>query len=659
MRTCGYTGDANAIKREVPQPRVMSKDNITLGGGADQSGEYDYSLTTITDHNDHSDSATPQSTTPTTRLLCPISFQPFIAFKGLYCTSSNDHDTFQLQLQEAQPRSPTGLIAPPYIPVTSDTAGDVNCAGGGVGVGGGAVDDPSSPVHALHSKEDSTTIFNLTSLSASHMEVSSSDCKPDAMKGMDEMRQVAGGGGGGGFISATAGVVGDNHISHLSCNSGNHILSKTAENTVLRKGGYQLKNSPDITSKSSDMVFKSNCMFTPKADNVGGLFLPCIRSDTFDLLADSLGTIAQHSHTEESAYSLEPIPTSPHTSPKLFNLILPFNEMQCDGNNVDGDTQEHCTTGDNDNDNDNGDEMASPSCFSKKQIFSAPFIDVSSTLNTDAEMSPMSPPSFSSLSDMYCSDTNHLEDAVTVLPLPTIFEGRGKSSPSLHPHLLGAADPVSPMSAHSTDLSEEVQSKKRRPSDDCMKASSIAENDNVIGNDVCLGKYSLIEPIVYSDGKVVSGASKMRSRVGALEGVTVDRTPYTKRSGIKILASVTESSKQSRKSLKTVKTVNMKKIDNFPTRHRVKVKESKRRKGEGYTGPSHLVMSVVIASVGAALNNDSVGEQLIFAASFLGVASRVFLKLFSFFVLTSVVLVLHQKCERTSRFRASRNRQSV
>lgn len=92
------------------------------------------------------------------------------------------------------------------------------------------------------------------------------------------------------------------------------------------------------------------------------------------------------------------------------------------------------------------------------------------------------------------------------------------------------------------------------------------------------------------------------------------------------------------------------------------MKESKKRRGKGegggggYAGQSHLVLSLIIACAGAALNNDSVGEQLISVATLLSAASIVLLKLFSVFVLISVVLVLNQKCERPTRFRTSKNK---
>ena len=354
----------------------------TLTNGSNESEYTESGVTHETGNGNESHSASSQSITPTTRLLCPISFQPFIAFKGLYCTSTDDHDS--CIIAEAPPRSPTGLIASPYIPPIQDG-------------GNSSVDDPkilssSSLNHDISDSCQDTTIH-----SSIHGNIQNSSCTDQTRFGNHDYFAVQ---------ERKTLEENSNDLSMLAKESSPHRglcigdmhhddqINTTCEGSTI----FHCHIGPDIcpTASPTGVHFHSR-NFNPqfcydprvhKMDQLGNLFLPCMKDDSHDLLADSLRTISHQSHVNDTCGSLSKISRSSYINPKQVSLTLPFTDSSKTlqvrrpyalANEI----QSH------------------PNYSYDHNGCSLRDFEMQSNYNTDAELSPISPPPLTSLTQQF------------------------------------------------------------------------------------------------------------------------------------------------------------------------------------------------------------------------------------------------------------------
>ena len=343
----------------------------TLTNGSNESEYTESGVTHETGTGNESHSASSQSITPTTRLLCPISFQPFIAFKGLYCTSTDDHDS--CIIAEAPPRSPTGLIASPYIPPIQDG-------------GNSSIDDPK--ILISDSCQD-TTIH-----SSIHGNIQNSSFTDQTRFGNHDYFAVQ---------ERKTLEENSNDVSMLAKESSPHRIGNmyhddqintTCEGSTI----FHCHIGPDICPTASptgvhfhSRNFNPQLCYDPrvhKMDQLGNLFLPCMKDDSHDLLADSLRTISHQSHVNDTCGSLSKISRSSYINPKQVSLTLPFTDSSKTLQvrrpyALENDIQSH------------------PNYTYDHNGCSLRDFEMQSNYNTDAELSPISPPPLTSLTQQF------------------------------------------------------------------------------------------------------------------------------------------------------------------------------------------------------------------------------------------------------------------
>ena len=354
----------------------------TLTNGSNESEYTESGVTHETGTGNESHSASSQSITPTTRLLCPISFQPFIAFKGLYCTSTDDHDS--CIIADAPPRSPTGLIASPYIPPIQDG-------------GNSSIDDPKTLSSSSVNHDISDSNQNTITQSLIHGDIQNSSVTDQTRFSNHDYfavqdRKTLEGNSKDPFL------FGKESSPHRGLCLGNMDHDDQINTTCEGSTVFQCHIGPDVcpTASPTGVHFNSRnynpqLSYDPrvhKMDQLGNLFLPCMKGDSHDLLADSLRTISHQSHVKDTCGTLSKISRSSYINPKQVSLTLPFtdslktfqvrrpyvleNEIQSHPNY----TYDH-----------NGSSLRD--------------FEMQSNYNTDAEVSPISPPPLTSLTQQF------------------------------------------------------------------------------------------------------------------------------------------------------------------------------------------------------------------------------------------------------------------
>ena len=353
-----------------------------LTNGSNES-EYESGISHDTGTGNDSHSVSSQSITPTTRLLCPISFQPFIAFKGLYCTSSDDRDT--CIIVEGPPRSPTGLIASPYIPALHDSE-VLNS-------------------HAMSDRFQDTTVHSLNHENNSH-----SGNSPTNQAGFSnydyyatQESKIPEGKSNDSFFIAKQSPV---HRGVCLENLGDdEQVNTTCEGSTICQYHIDPEKSPTASrSPNSHSNYDSRVC---KMDQLGSLFLPCMKNDSHDLLADSLRTIAHQSRVDDVCGPLSKSSRSPYMNPRAVSLVLPFTDSLKAFESIDQVRQPFVLKDGN---------LHHPNYTYDHNGPSLPEMEIQSNYNTDAEISPMSPTPVTALKKHNCLVMNGNNIDLDIIP---------------------------------------------------------------------------------------------------------------------------------------------------------------------------------------------------------------------------------------------------
>lgn len=353
-----------------------------LTNGSNES-EYESGISHDTGTGNDSHSVSSQSITPTTRLLCPISFQPFIAFKGLYCTSSDDRDA--CIIVEGPPRSPTGLIASPYIPALHDSE-VLNS-------------------HAMSDRFQDTTVHSLN-----HENNSNSGNSSTNQAGFNNLNysatqesKITEGKSIDSFFTAKQSLV---HRGVCIENLGDDDqVNTTCEGSTTCQYHIDPERSPTASrSPNSHLNYDSRVC---KMDQLGSLLLPCMKNDSHDLLADSLRTIAHQSRVDDVCGSLPKSSRSSYMNPRAVSLILPFTDSLKAFENIDQVRQPFVPKDGNSH---------HPNYTYDHNGPSLPEMGIQSNYNTDAEFSPMSPAPVTALSKHRCLVMNGSDIDLDIIP---------------------------------------------------------------------------------------------------------------------------------------------------------------------------------------------------------------------------------------------------
>ena len=532
-------------------------------------------LSTPDSYEDYTGS--PQSNSPT-RLLCPISFQPFIAFQGLYATTTCEIDNSITV--EASQRSPTGLIAPPYIPVTSGNT-DTEVI---------ASEDAKSPnCHKIIDNQESGSIM----LQSIKMPDDNNDCERNNTCGASFIFDKTQGVTTGCNSAVHSAVAGIESLSDQNYYNERGIMPLSSE-VSDHKAASPLNTINDFDNKCLTFTWRD----TSRADHTSNLLTPCGKGVAFDLLADSLHTVAQHSRSIETDHPLSMTSHGSHPSPKQINLTLPFKDVTSCGNRLyDTDCGTTAEFGDDGSSNigkhghhDNSFEMS-----------------MRSTLNTDAEISPMSPPSYFSYSDLYCHQ--NILPEVGAIMLPTIFEGRQKSD--IAGRNLVTPYPQSQLERCSV---EEVSSALESLGSRAKRSRRVLDAENN------LGKYVLNEPIVYSKGKIIMGESRLRKgRLQCKPNVQAVGMANTSNL-VNIKTRATSQWKLGKKSA-----------------HRFKSKKG------NFKHPTQILLNLLIACAGVLISQLSMNRILMQVTPWVNLAFSVTMRSASVVAILALILVLDQR----------------
>jgi hypothetical protein len=554
-----------------------------------------------------------QSNSPA-RLLCPISFQPFIAFQGLYATTScemyattTSYQVDNLIAVEASQRSPTGLIAPPYLPPNSGNMETELIA---------AEDDNRLNCNeSLDNAESGSIISQSTKLSEDNND--SSRLPPQSE------RKDASFSGTSFILDKTQGVTrGHNHSVHPTVAG---IESLSDQNCYHDRGLRPLSSDYSDHRDASPLIkindkddFDNTCLFfarrdTTRADHTSNLLMPCGKGVPLDLLANSLHTVAQHSRSIETDHPvLNGSTHASHPSPKQISLTLPFKELATFGNKL-YETPDCGTTAEIGDDGSSNiglsltraernhgyhDNLQSSHSFE---------MGLRSTLNTDAEISPMSPPSYFSYSDLYCQQ-NVLPELGGAM-LPTIFEGPHKSDlldkNLVTPYPLCQFEHSSPGEVSSTLESLGSRAKRSR---------RILDSENNVS------KYVLNEPIVYSKGRIIIGDSRLGK----------GRSQYKPNSPAVVIGN-------------SPNMVDIKKSMASPRKLGKKSTHSSKNKKEKFTHPSQTLGNLLIAGAGVLMSQLSINKILLQVTPWVTLALSVTMRSASVVVILAIILVLDQR----------------
>jgi hypothetical protein len=351
-----------------------------LTNGSNES-EYESGISHDTGTGNDSHSVSSQSITPTTRLLCPISFQPFIAFKGLYCTSSDDRDT--CIIVEGPPRSPTGLIASPYIPALHDS------------------EVPNS--HAVSDRFQDTTVHSLN-----HENNSNSGNSSTNQAGFSHFNyyatqesKIPEGKSNDSFFIAK-----QSSVHRGVCDLGDdEQVNTTCEGSTSCQYHMDPERSPTASrSPNSQSNYDSRVC---KMDQLGSLFLPCMKNDSHDLLADSLRTIANQSRVDDVCGPLSKSSRSPYMNPRAVSLVLPFTDSLKVFESTDQVRKPFVLKDGN---------LHHPNYTYDHNGPSLPEMEIQSNYNTDAEISPMSPVPVTALKKHHCLVMNGNNIDLDIIP---------------------------------------------------------------------------------------------------------------------------------------------------------------------------------------------------------------------------------------------------
>jgi hypothetical protein len=543
-----------------------------------------------------------QSNSPP-RLLCPISFQPFIAFQGLYATTSSEVDN--LITVEASQRSPTGLIAPPYIPLNSG----------------------NTETELIAAEDESTVNGNQSPDNAESGSVISQSAKI-SIDNNDSSRLPRQSERNNASLSSTSFIVdktqrvtpGYNHTIHPTVA---RIESLSDQSYYNDRGLLSLKSDVSDHRDASPLIeidgkddFDNKCLFfarrdTSRADNTSNLLMPCSKGVPLNLLANSLHTVAQHSRSSETDHPVSMTTHSSHPSSKQISLTLPFTEVASFGNKR-YETPDCGTTAEIGDDGSSNIGLSltraerNRGYHDKLQISHSFEMGLRSTLNTDAEISPMSPPSYFSYSDLYCQQ-NVLPEVGAAM-LPTIFEGPHKSNlvdkSVVTPHLLSPFEHSSPGEISSTLESLGSRAKRSR---------------RVLDSENNVGKYVLNEPIVYSKGKIIIGDSRLGK----------GRLHYKPNLPAAVMGN-------------SPNVVDIKKSMTSPRKLGKNARSFKNKK-EKLKHPSQTLGNLLIAGTGLLMSQLSISKMFLQVTPWVNLAFSVMMRSTSVVVILVIILVLDQK----------------
>lgn len=594
-----YCGNSNNFSKEISRSRSLLREadcHIDLLNSARIDAQETLptknaeALATPDSYEDCYSSGSPQSNCPT-RLLCPISFQPFIAFQGLYATTSCEIDNSMTV--EASQRSPTGLIAPPYIPANTGNTETEMVA---------AFTEKGPDCNKIVDSEDSKSINSQSpkmddnnddrSQNPPLSEVNSSSFNGNKPQGVTP--------GCNHTVNST--VAGIETLSDQDCLMalGSDISDHRAASPLI-----SINVRDDFDTKCLSFARRD----TSRADHTSNLLMPSGKGIPLDLLANSLHTLAQHSRSSETDHPLSMTSHGLHPSPKQISLTLPFKEVLCYGNKI-YETPDCGTTVDFGDDESSNIGMSPTKAerihghHDNMQSFHSSEMGLRSTLTTDAEISPMSPPSYLSYSDLYCQQ--NIQPDVGVTTLPTIFEGPHKVD--LPDRNLVTPCPLSelehPSPGEDCSTLESLGSPKR--------GRSVLDTDNNI---------SMNESTVYSKGAIIKGDSQL--------GKELQYKPN-------IQAAILGN---------TSHVIHMKKEITFPRKlgkkgtHRFKNKKAKLKY------PSQILSNLLIAGVGVLLSQVSMNNTLLQITPWVNLALSVTMRSASVVVILAAILVLDQRKE--------------
>lgn len=601
-----YCGNSSNFSKEISRSRSLLREadcHIDILNSARINAQdslppkHAEALATPDSYEDCYSSSSPQSNSPT-RLLCPISFQPFIAFQGLYATTSCDIDNSITV--EASQRSPTGLIAPPYIPANSgNMETEVIAAVAGKGPENSEIIDGEEGGSSNSQSPKINDDNDDSSRNPPQSEVNASSFSVNKTQGVTP--------GCNHTVNPT--VAGIESLSDQNCCKEHGLVALSSEISGHKAASPLISINDKDDSDTKCLSFARRD--TSRADHTSNLLMPSGKGIPSDLLANSLHTLAQHSRSSETDHPLSMTSHGSHPSPKQISLTLPFKEVSSYTNKL-YETPDCGTTVDFGDDESSNIGMSPTKAerihgrHDNLQSFHSSEMGLRSTLNTDTEISPMSPPSYFSYSDLYCQQNIQPEAGATMLP--TIFEG---------PHKVDLPDrnlvTSCPLSQFDHPSPGEVCSSMESLGSKAKRSRRVLDTDNNI---------SMNEPILYSKGTIIKGESQLAK--GRLQHKSNSQTAIMGNSS---------------------HVIDIKKRIIFPRKLGKKSARRFKNKTEILKYPSQILSNLLIAGVGVLLSQVSMNNTLLQITPWVNLALSVTMRSASVVVILAAILVLDQRKE--------------